>query len=167
MDVRVHALFLFYSHADNKWKSLNPKLATSKKNTGPPNAYEKKKLDPWNIHQKKLWTHDMRRKNFGPASQKSIFSELLLGWHDVATSINVQINVETTLCFSTLKFTKLSNVESTLSISKLIWTTLDNVGITLLFSSTSFTTLINVETTLWIWPFTKSWKEQSKKCFWA
>ena len=33
-----------------------------------------------------------------------------------------QINVETTLCSSTLEFTKSNNVESTLCISTLIWT---------------------------------------------
>ena len=38
-----------------------------------------------------------------------------------------QINVETTLCRSTLEFTTLSHVESTLPISALIWRTLDNV----------------------------------------
>ena len=37
-----------------------------------------------------------------------------------------QINVETTLCISTLKFTTSNNVESTLCISTLTWTTLDN-----------------------------------------
>ena len=37
------------------------------------------------------------------------------------------MNVETTLCTSTLKFKTLNNVESTLPISTLIWTTLDNV----------------------------------------
>ena len=37
-----------------------------------------------------------------------------------------QINVQTTLRMSTLKFPTLSNVESTLSISTLIWKTLDN-----------------------------------------
>ena len=71
-----------------------------------------------------------------------------------------QINFETALCISTLKFTTLKNVQSTLSISTLILTTLDNVEAMLLFSTSSFITLINVETTLWIWPFSKSWKEQ-------
>ena len=49
-----------------------------------------------------------------------------------------QINVETTLCTSTLKFTTFNNVETTLCFSTLIWTTLGNV-----------------ETTLRIWPFEK------------
>ena len=71
-----------------------------------------------------------------------------------------QINVETTLCMSTLKFTSLYNVKSTLSISMLILTTSGNVKTMLLFSTSSFITLINVETTLWIWPFSKGWKEQ-------
>ena len=83
-----------------------------------------------------------------------------------------QINVETTLCMPTLGFTTLNNVKSTLSISALILATLDNIGIMLLFSTLSFTTLINVETdvnmngNMWIWPFSKTWKE-GKKYFWA
>ena len=71
-----------------------------------------------------------------------------------------QVNVETTLCMSTLKFITLSNVKLTLSISTLILTTLDNVETMLSCSTLSFVTLINFETTLWIWPFSKSWKEQ-------
>ena len=62
-----------------------------------------------------------------------------------------QINVETTLGISTLKFTTSNNVESTLCISTLTWTTLDNVDTTLSFSTSKFTTLVNVETTLWKW----------------
>ena len=77
--------------------------------------------------------------------------------HDVG---QCQINFETALYISTLKFTMPKNVKSTLSISVLILTTLDNVETMLLFSTSSFMTLINVETTLWIWPFSKSWKEQ-------
>ena len=42
-----------------------------------------------------------------------------------------QINVETTLCISTLEFTTLNNVESTLCISTLNFTTLGNVQTTL------------------------------------
>ena len=60
-----------------------------------------------------------------------------------------QINVETTMCFSTLKFTTLKNVKSTLHISTMILTTLDNVKTKLLFSTSSFTTLINFETKMW------------------
>ena len=71
-----------------------------------------------------------------------------------------QINVETTFFMSTLKFTTLNNVESTFSISTLMLTTLGNVETILLFSTSRFTTLVNVETTLWIWPFSKSSKEQ-------
>ena len=71
-----------------------------------------------------------------------------------------RINVETTLCMYTLKFTTLNNVTLTLSISTLILTTLDNAETMLLFWTSSFTTLINVETTFCIWPFSKSWKEQ-------
>ena len=71
-----------------------------------------------------------------------------------------QINVETTLCMSTLKFTTLNNVKSTLPISMLILTTSGNVKTMLLFSTSSFITLINVETTLCIWPFSKGWKQQ-------
>ena len=63
-----------------------------------------------------------------------------------------QINVETTLCMSALKFITSNNVKSTLSISMLIW----NVETMLLFLTLSFTTLINVKTRLWIWPFSKS-----------
>ena len=55
-----------------------------------------------------------------------------------------QINVETTLCMSTLKFSTLN------------WTTLDNVETTLTFSTLVFTTLGNVETMLQIWPFEKN-----------
>ena len=73
-----------------------------------------------------------------------------------------QINIETTLCTSTLEFTTLNNVKSTLSISTLIWTTLDNVETTS-FSESIFTTLGNVETTLWIWPFEKKNKPRGKQ----
>ena len=66
-----------------------------------------------------------------------------------------QINVETTLCTSTLKFTTFNNVETIFCISMLNWTTLDNVETTLSFSTSIFTTLGNVETTLRIWPFEK------------
>ena len=72
----------------------------------------------------------------------------LMGRRDVGQR---QINVETTLRISTLKFTASSNVPSTLCISTLTWTTLDNVETTLLFSTSSFTTLVNAETTLWKW----------------
>ena len=37
---------------------------------------------------------------------------------------------------------------------------INNVETMLLFWASSFTTLINVETKFWIWPFSKSWKEQ-------
>ena len=63
----------------------------------------------------------------------------LIWRHDVRQR---QINVETMLCFSTLKFTTLNNVETML-----------------LFSTSSFTTLINFETTLWIWSFANDWKQ--------
>ena len=53
-----------------------------------------------------------------------------------------QINVETTLCISTLEFSTSNNVESVLCISTLIWTT-----------------LVNVETMLWKWPFLKKTKQ--------
>ena len=56
-----------------------------------------------------------------------------------------QINVETTLCMTTLN-----------------WTTLDNVETMLSFSKSIFTTLGNVETTLWIWPFEKKNKPRFK-----
>ena len=71
-----------------------------------------------------------------------------------------QVNVETLLCMSTLKFTTLNNVNLALPISVLILTTLDNFEKLLVFSTSSFTTLIKVETTLSIWSFSKSWKEQ-------
>ena len=64
-----------------------------------------------------------------------------------------QINAETTLCMSTLIFTTFNKVKSTFSISTLISTTLNNVERMLLFSKSSVTKL-------WIWPFSKSWKEQ-------
>ena len=71
-----------------------------------------------------------------------------------------QINVETTLCISTLEFTTSNNVESMLySTSTLIYTTLDNVETTLSFSTLIWTTLVNVETTLWKWPFLKRTKQ--------
>ena len=67
-----------------------------------------------------------------------------------------QINIETTL-----KFTTFNNIKSTLSISTLILTTLDNVKAMLLVSTSSFIMLINIETTS-RWQFSKSWKEQKK-----
>ena len=77
-------------------------------------------------------------------------------WHrDIAQR---QINVETTLCTSMLKFTTFSDVETSLYISTLNWTTLGNVETTLSFSKSIFTTLGNVETALWIWPFGKKMK---------
>ena len=75
--------------------------------------------------------------------------------------VQPQINVETTLCISTLEFTTLSNVESTLRISTLMCGTLDNVETRLSFSTSSFTTLVNVETTLWNWPFLNGTKRKS------
>ena len=79
-------------------------------------------------------------------------------WHcDVG---QCQINVEPTLCMSTMKFTTLNIVKSTFFISTLMLIALDNVETMLSFSMSSFITLINVETALWIWPFWKSWKEQ-------
>ena len=66
-----------------------------------------------------------------------------------------QINVETMLCMSTLKFTFFNNVETRLCISTLNWITLDNVEKMLPFSTSILTTLGNVETTLRIWPFQK------------
>ena len=65
-----------------------------------------------------------------------------------------QINVETTLYTSTMKFKTFNNVESTLSISTLNWAMLANVKTTS-FSTSTFTTLGNVETTFRIWPFEK------------
>ena len=53
-----------------------------------------------------------------------------------------QVNVETLLCMSTLKFTTLNNVNLALPISVLILTTLDNFEKLLVFSTSSFTTLI-------------------------
>ena len=58
---------------------------------------------------------------------------------------------------------KIYNIEQrriNVCVSTLILTTLENVATMLLFSTASFTTLINVETTLWIWPYSKSRKEQ-------
>ena len=74
-----------------------------------------------------------------------------------------QINVERTLCTSTLKFTTLNNVETTLCFSRLNWTTLENVKTTLSFSTLIFATLGNVETALWIWPFEKKKKASIQK----
>ena len=48
-----------------------------------------------------------------------------------------RVNVETTLCISTLEFTTSNNVKSTLCISTLIWTKSDNVETTLPFSTSS------------------------------
>ena len=76
------------------------------------------------------------------------------------------INVEATLCMSTLKFITLNNVKSTLSISTLILTTLDNVETMLLFSTSSFTTLINVETKVVNMTIFKK-LNRAKKYFWA
>ena len=73
-----------------------------------------------------------------------------------------QINIETTLCISTLKSTMSNNVESMLCISTLTWTALGNVETTLLFSTSSFTMLVNVETTLWKWPLLKKTKNTRK-----
>ena len=75
--------------------------------------------------------------------------------------VQPQINVETTLCISTLEFTTLNNVESTLRISTLMCATLDNVETRLSFSTSSFTTFVNVETTLWNWPFLNGTKRKS------
>ena len=70
-----------------------------------------------------------------------------------------EINVETTLCTSTLKCTTLNKVESTLSLSTLILTILDKAETTLSFSTSSFTVQTNiVETTLRILPHVKSLK---------
>ena len=66
-----------------------------------------------------------------------------------------QINVEATLCTSTLKFTTWNNIETTFCFSTLIWTTLDNVKTALSFSTSIFTQLGNFETTFRIWPFEK------------
>ena len=66
-----------------------------------------------------------------------------------------QINVETTLCTTTLKFTTFNNVETTLCISTLNWTTFGNIKTRLSFSTSIFTALGNVETTSRIWPFGK------------
>ena len=85
------------------------------------------------------------------------FNVVRLIWRrDVAQR---QINLETTLCTSTLEFTTLNSVESMLYIAMLIWTTLDNVETTLSFSTSIYTTLSHVETTLWIWPLEK-WKNK-------
>ena len=73
-----------------------------------------------------------------------------------------QINIETTLCISMLKFTS-NNVESMLRISTLTWTTSDNIETTLPFSTSSFTTLVNVETTLWKWQLLKRTKKLPEK----
>ena len=80
-----------------------------------------------------------------------------------------QINVESTLRTSELKFTTFNNVETTLCILKLNWTTLDNVGTTLLFSTSIFTTFSKAETTLQIWQLEKklSLDWQRKSYFWA
>ena len=56
-----------------------------------------------------------------------------------------QINIETMLCMSTLKYTTLNKIKSTM-----------------LFSTLMLTTLVNIETMLWIWSFSKSWKKQKK-----
>ena len=73
-----------------------------------------------------------------------------------------QVNVETTLCTSTLKFTRFINLETTLRISTLNWTMLGNVETTWSFSTSIFTTLGNFETTLRVWPFGKKLSLDSK-----
>ena len=125
-----------------------------------------------NVKQRKFWWHNTPvecshwKKNI--IWNKIELSELHIAQQIFQRRFNVgfrliwrrdvpqrQINVETTLCTSTLKFTTLGNVETTLCISTLNWTTLDNVETTLSFSTSIFTTLGNVETTLRIWPFEK------------
>ena len=90
---------------------------------------------------------------------------LLLGWpRDVG---QCQINVETQLCMSKLKFTTLKNVESTLSISTFIL--INNVSQcqnNVAVFNFGFTTLINVQTTLWTGSFFKKLKK-AKKNIWA
>ena len=71
-----------------------------------------------------------------------------------------QINVEITLFMSTLKFTSLNDVKLTLSNSTLILTTVDNVETMLSFSTLNFRMLMNVEKALWVWLFSKNWKQQ-------
>ena len=74
-----------------------------------------------------------------------------------------QINFESTLRTSELKFTTFNNVETTLCILKLNWTTLDNVGTTLSFSISIFTTFSKAETTLQIWQLKKKIKPRFTK----
>ena len=76
---------------------------------------------------------------------------LLFWWIQRCDMGQRKINVETTLCISTLEFITSNNVELTLCISTLIWA--------LLFSKLIWTTLVNVETTLWKWPFLKRTKQ--------
>ena len=84
---------------------------------------------------------------------------LLFWWIQRCDMGQCKINVETTLCISTLELITSNNVESMLCISTLIWATLDNVETTLLFSTLIWTMLINVETTLWKLPFLKRTKQ--------
>ena len=86
---------------------------------------------------------------------------LLLGWpRDVG---QCQINVETKLCMSKLKFTTLKNVESTLSISTFIL--INNVSQchnNVVVFNFGFSTLINVQTTLWTGSCFKELKKAKK-----
>ena len=96
----------------------------------------------WTVYLKKLtaWLHFHIKhilitcSMFNPSKHFNLVSTFVLRliWrHDVRQS---KINVETTLCLSTLEFKTLNKVESTLSIL-LIWTTLDNFETTLSFSA--------------------------------
>ena len=110
------------------------------------------------INFRKLCSLSATFVNTQETFQRSLNVVVRVIWHrDVG---KWQINFKTALCISMLKFTTLNNVKSTLSISTLMLTTLENVETMLLFSTSCFITLINAQTTLWIRPFSKSWKEQ-------
>ena len=90
----------------------------------------------WPTAQERIASNNLLNclKQSHPSKHFNVVSTLFLGWYDVATPHKHHINIEKTLCKSTLKFRTLNNVESMWSISALIWTTLDNVETTLSFS---------------------------------
>ena len=79
---------------------------------------------------------------------------------NISTSVQHEINVETTLGISTLQFTTFNKVPTTLCISMLNLATLDKVETTLSFSTSIFAKLGKVKITLQIWPFAKKIKPQ-------
>ena len=81
---------------------------------------------------------------------------LLLGWYNLATSDNVKSTLKQCCVYQCISIYNVGQRQiNFVSLNIDI-----NYEIMLLFSTPSFITLINVKTTLWIWPFSKSWDEQ-------